>query len=346
MTVHTPRQLWFGVSLALMGVIIGYGIAVGTNGGTKTETNQPPQVAQKQQAQPTPAPSPSAPAAQNVPPVDPEKDHIRGNPDATIAVIEYSDFECPFCKRHHPTMSQIVEEYDGKVSWVYRHFPLSFHPNAQPSAEAAECANDQGGNNAFWQYTDLLFERGADKNNLISYAEELGLDTNAFESCLNSGKYTRHVNEDTARGSAAGISGTPGNIIYNLQTKEARLLSGAQPFENFKTVIDEMLVEKAKAKEANIPSNADRTQMVHVSNWSFTPETITAKEGEKLSLHFMGIEGNHGFAIPALGISASIPQGESTVVAIPTDTPGTYEFFCNVPCGDGHKDMKGTLTIL
>ena len=346
MTVHTPRQLWFGVSLALMGVIIGYGIAVGTNGGTKTETNQPPQVAQKQQAQPTPAPSPSAPAAQNVPPVDPEKDHIRGNPDATIAVIEYSDFECPFCKRHHPTMSQIVEEYDGKVSWVYRHFPLPFHPNAQPSAEAAECANDQGGNNAFWQYTDLLFERGADKNNLISYAEELGLDTNAFESCLNSGKYTRHVNEDTAGGSAAGISGTPGNIIYNLQTKEARLLSGAQPFENFKTVIDEMLVEKAKAKEANIPSNADRTQMVHVSNWSFTPETITAKEGEKLSLHFMGIEGNHGFAIPALGISASIPQGESTVVAIPTDTPGTYEFFCNVPCGDGHKDMKGTLTIL
>ena len=89
-------------------------------------------------------------------PVDPENDHIRGDKDAPYSIIEYSDFECPFCARHWPTMKQILAD-DLEVNWVYRHFPLAFHPQAQPAAEASECAAEQG---KFWEYADVLNEKG------------------------------------------------------------------------------------------------------------------------------------------------------------------------------------------
>ena len=130
------------------------------------------------------------------------------------------------------------------MNWVYRHYPLGFHPNAQISAEAAECANDLNGNDAFWTYTDLLFEKGVKgktKEDFIAYAEEIGLEKGAFTDCLDSGKYTQHVKDDMASGSAGGVSGTPGNIVYNNKTKEAKLVSGAQPASAFKAIIDPML---------------------------------------------------------------------------------------------------------
>lgn len=99
---------------------------------------------------------PAAPAASNVTPVDLENDHIRGDKDAEIAIIEYSDYECPFCRRVHPTMQQLVDQYDGKVMWVYRHYPLSFHPEAMPLAIGAECAGELGGNDAYWEFTDKV----------------------------------------------------------------------------------------------------------------------------------------------------------------------------------------------
>lgn len=345
MTTNSSGNLWFGLSLALIGVIVGYGISMGANGNTQAENNKPPQAAQRPQDQPTPSQPPPAPAAKDVPPIDPKKDHIRGDSDAVLAVIEYSDFECPFCARHHPTMEKIIDEYDGKVSWVYRHYPLSFHPSAQIAAEASECANDQGGNDAFWEYTDLIFEKGADKNSLVAYAEEINLDTKKFQSCLDSGKFTQHVNDDMTGGSKAGVNGTPGNIVYNLKTKEARIVSGAQPFANFKSIIDEMLAEEAQAKEPSPMKGKNHMIMVDVDNWSFDPSTITVKQGDKLMLHLQGNSGNHGFAIPELGIDQQIDSGSMETVTVPTDKPGTYEFFCNVPCGEGHKDMKGTLII-
>ena len=234
---------WFGVSLALLGVIAGYGIALGVHGTSRAAVNPPPPQAARQQPPVPSVPSQPAPApeATNVPPIDPERDHIRGEPDAMITVIEYSDFECPFCKRHHPTMKQILDAYDGKVSWIYRHYPLPFHANAQPSAIASECANELGGNDTFWRFADIIFEKGADAGRLAAYAGEIGLDAGDFQACVESGKYTQHISDDMAGGSEAGVSGTPGNIVYNLMTKEARLVSGAQPFEAFKNVIDEML---------------------------------------------------------------------------------------------------------
>jgi protein-disulfide isomerase len=99
--------------------------------------------------------------AGTVSPIDPKTDHIRGNPNASVAVIEYSDYQCPFCKAVHPTYQKIMDTYGDDVMWVYRHYPLPFHPHAQKAAEGGECAAELGGNDAFWKYTDQLFESGA-----------------------------------------------------------------------------------------------------------------------------------------------------------------------------------------
>lgn len=165
------------------------------------------------------------------------EDHVRGDlKKAEVVIIEYSDFECPFCERHHPTMLQIMEEYGDKVAWVYRHFPLSFHPEAEPSALASECASEQG---KFWEYADALFEN-QDKLSSTYYstlAGELGLNQGKFDDCLESKKYQAVVDAQTASGSAAGVSGTPATFI------NGQLVSGAVPFASLKTIIDAELAK-------------------------------------------------------------------------------------------------------
>lgn len=184
----------------------------------------------------------------NVRRVSSARDHIYGNPQAEISIIEYSDFECPFCKRFHPTPKQIVEAYNGKVNWVYRHFPLSFHnPGAQKQAEASECANELGGNDAFWKYSDAIYDRtrsngeGFPVANLTPLATEIGLDGELFRQCLDSGKYAARVNEDVAEGVKIGITGTPASILLHNQTGETRLKTGALPLAAFKADIGKML---------------------------------------------------------------------------------------------------------
>lgn len=191
-------------------------------------------------------PQPSAPSG----PVKPvsKDDHIRGSKDAALSIIEYSDFECPFCKRFHPTVQQALQEYDGKVNWAYRHFPLSFHVNAAKEAEASECANELGGDKKFWEYTDKIFERttsngtGFALNSLVPLAKELGLNEKKFKECLDSGKYASHVQKDFSEGQAAGINGTPGNILLTKDGKEIRI-PGAVPYEQLKTEIDRLLAQ-------------------------------------------------------------------------------------------------------
>lgn len=176
-----------------------------------------------------------------------DKDHIRGDKKARLALIEYSDIECPFCKQFHPTAKKVVDEYSGKVQWVFRHFPLSFHANAQKEAEASECANELGGNDAFWKYVDTVYERttsngtGFALDKLAPLAKELGLDQAKFTACLDSGKYAKLVKDDEDGGTKAGVNGTPGNIILDTKTGDTRLIPGAVPFEQIKPVIDEML---------------------------------------------------------------------------------------------------------
>jgi len=184
----------------------------------------------------------------NVRRVSPGRDHIFGNPNAPISLIEYSDFECPFCKRFHGTAKQIIQNYKGKVNWVYRHFPLQFHnPQAQIKSEGVECANELGGNRMFWKLTDMLYlgNTPTGKNftveKMVAMAGKAGMDTKKFTACLQSGKYTARVKEDLNEGASIGITGTPGTVVLNNRTGEVVFKAGAYPFEAFQRDIDRML---------------------------------------------------------------------------------------------------------
>jgi protein-disulfide isomerase len=181
-------------------------------------------------------------------PVSATDDHIYGDPAAPITLIEYSDFECPFCKRFHATPRRLVDEHSGQVNWVYRHFPLGFHnPGAQKQAEASECANELGGNDAFWEYSDLIYARTKSNGNgfpisqLVPLAVEIGLDEGQFGECLDSGRYTEHVAADVSDGEQAGVRGTPGNILRVNQSGLSVAIQGAQPYENVKQRLDLLL---------------------------------------------------------------------------------------------------------
>jgi len=192
------------------------------------------------------AAQPPAPQAAAKKPELTNDDRIRGNKNAKIALIEYSDIECPFCKRFHPTMQQVMKEYGDKVKWVYRDYPLSFHANAQKEAEAGWCISELGGNDAFWKYLDLIFERttsngtGFALDKLGPLAKEIGIDQTKFQSCLDSGKYTKKVQDQMAAGTAEGVSGTPGTIIL-AANGDTQLVPGALPFESIKPMIDAAL---------------------------------------------------------------------------------------------------------
>lgn len=189
-------------------------------------------------------PTPS-PAAITVAAVT-KDDHIRGDLNAPVKIVEYSDLECPFCKRFHPTMQQVVQEYGNKVAWVYRHFPLdSLHSKARKEAEATECANDQGGNDAFWKYTDRIFEvtpsnDGLDLTQLPQIAQDIGLNRSKFEECLNGGKFASHVAQDLADANSAGGNGTPYTVVL-AKNGDKIPVSGAVPFSQLKTAIDRAL---------------------------------------------------------------------------------------------------------
>lgn len=176
-----------------------------------------------------------------------DKDWVRGKKSAKIAVVEFSDTECPFCKRFHPTMQQLIKEYPDKVKWIYRHFPLtSLHTKAVKEAEATECAGELGGNEGFWKYIDRLFEvtpsnDGLDFAQLPQIAEDVGLNRKKFESCLESGKYAEKVQKQADDAVAAGARGTPYSVI--VAGDKNIPVSGAVPFEQLKTIIDGVISE-------------------------------------------------------------------------------------------------------
>ena len=162
---------------------------------------------------------------------------ILGEEDAPVTIVEFSDLECPFCKRFHDeTFPQIKKEYidTGKAKIVFRHFPLGMHPNAPKAAEAVSCARDQGKE---WAMIDAIFvnQQTLDVPALKEKATQLGMNASSFASCLDSGKKKGEVDTDTSEGSAAGVSGTPTFFV------NGQRLVGAQPFAQFKTVIDKEL---------------------------------------------------------------------------------------------------------
>ncbi len=162
----------------------------------------------------------------------------RGPATAAVTLIEFSDFQCPFCSRVVPTLDKVKEKYGDKVQVVFRHFPLQFHAQAQKASEASMCAHDQ---EKFWEMHDLLFEEQSALQvaDLKEKAQRLGLKEDAFNECLDSGKYKERVQEDQREGVLAGVSGTPAFFI------NGRFISGAQPFENIAKIIDEELARVA-----------------------------------------------------------------------------------------------------
>jgi len=163
-------------------------------------------------------------------PTEPSK----GPADAPVTIVEYSDFQCPYCARVGPTLERIAETYPDQVRIVFRDFPLPMHPQAQSAAEAAKCAQEQG---QFWPYHDKLFASQKDLSvqSYKKYAEQLGLDTARFAACVDEGRYRQDVLIAQQGGQQFGVSGTPSFFV------NGRFLSGAIPFERFQAVIEEEL---------------------------------------------------------------------------------------------------------
>jgi len=187
----------------------------------------------------------------NVRAVDPAIDHIYGNKEAVITLVEYSDFECPFCKRFHPNVMKLIANNKGKVNWVYRNFPLSFHnPGATTEAEAAECVAQVAGNDVYWKFNNAIFERttsngkGFPVADLLPLAKELGIDMTAYQACVDAGKTKKRVEDDLKNGIASGINGTPGSIIINHKTGQMRAVAGALPVRNLQDIVDKLLSGK------------------------------------------------------------------------------------------------------
>lgn len=236
--VHTPAQattLTIPIAIIIAGVLIAGALYLGTSKGASTTA------VNNQQQQQVPQQTGDLEAMKAIS----SSDHIRGNPDAPVKIVEYSDTECPFCKRFHGTMQEVMNEYgkDGKVAWVYRHFPLDqLHSKARKEAVALECANEQGGNNKFWSYADRLYEitpanNGLDPAELPKIAEYVGLDVTKFNTCLASTKYDQHIEDEVQNATATGGNGTPWSIVVGKNDKKYPL-SGAQPYASVKQLID------------------------------------------------------------------------------------------------------------
>ncbi len=177
-------------------------------------------------------------------------DPVKGNSNAPVTIIEFSDFQCPYCGRFFKTtMPEIERDYikTGKVKYVFRDFPLEFHNQAPKAAEAANCAGEQG---KYWEMHDTLFENQSDLKveKLKQYASEIGLDANSFDTCLDSGKYKEEIDKDIEAGRKAGVNGTPSFFIGKTQDKSKEItgkrIVGARPYAVFKQIIDPLLSEQ------------------------------------------------------------------------------------------------------
>jgi protein-disulfide isomerase len=226
----TKVRLWQGVSaiLAILVVFLWFNPTFGLPTGAEISipTGNAPQELPSQQQAPVRLDS-----------VDEDDDPFLGNKDAPITIVSFEDYQCPFCKRaFDQTLPLIKQEYidSGKVKFVFRDFPLGFHPEAQPAAEASECANEQG---KFWEYHDALFANQATlgRDLYLRLAEDFGLDVNQFTQCLDSRKYKEEVEKDFNYGSQVGVSGTPTFFINGIK------LVGAQPYQAFQQIIEQEL---------------------------------------------------------------------------------------------------------
>ncbi|OGK08394.1 hypothetical protein A2767_06425 [Candidatus Roizmanbacteria bacterium RIFCSPHIGHO2_01_FULL_35_10] len=168
------------------------------------------------------------------------KEHWNGKNNVRYVWVEYSDLECPYCQTIHPNLTKLLSVYSGEIAWVFRNFPLPSHPKAQKSAEATECANELGGNDAFWKMTATIFEKmpALELDQLPALASGIGLDEAKFKTCLDSGKYEKKTQGSLEEGTKAGINSTPTSVIYDLKTGKSQSVIGALPYEDLRKSLD------------------------------------------------------------------------------------------------------------
>ncbi len=187
--------------------------------------------------------------AKHIRPVDPKRDHVRGPAGAQISLIEFTDFECPFCKHFHETPKALLERYGSRLDWVIRNFPLPIHePAARKEALAAECVARLAGNDAYWRYADAVFantrSNGAGLppgHSIEKLAAQLGVNAAPLEKCLKDPKIAAQVDTDIAEGAAAGIQGTPTTLVRDNRSGATRVIIGARPPTDVSRAIDELL---------------------------------------------------------------------------------------------------------
>jgi len=209
-----------------------------TSGGKK--------VAGVEQVAPEAPSGPDAESLKKTPQVG-ENEHKRGAKNPVVTIIEYSDYECPFCNRFHDTMTEVMDKYGDKVQWVYRHYPLTnIHPNAQQVSEVSECVAKYGSEDAFWKFTDAFYGRIAEdktlsqEESLLALAQEIGVNKNKVKTCLDNGEMTDLVVEQRAGGQGAGISGTPGSVVIS-KDGQYELIPGALPADQVGTILDKYI---------------------------------------------------------------------------------------------------------
>lgn len=243
-------------SLAIpIAIVIGFGLIAGAilfSGNSQENVAKVPAVQEVATAE--------MPKTGPIKPID-KDDHIKGNPNAPIIILEYSDFDCPFCKQFHETMNKVMSNYgqDGKVAWVYRQSPSKqLHPNAPYVAVASECVAKLGGNDAFWKFADQAFgERGINEptnsSRLTEFATASGVSATAFDSCLKDGQTKSLVDEDIADAINAGAKGTPYSLI--LVGGQQGVINGAQPYEYVSSILDTLIaqIEGKETPESQVP---------------------------------------------------------------------------------------------
>ncbi|MBT4651269.1 thioredoxin domain-containing protein [Candidatus Woesearchaeota archaeon] len=302
-----------------------------------------------------------------------DDDAVKGNLNAPVTIIEFSDFECPFCGKYvETTYPEIVKNYidTGNVNYVFRDFPLDFHPDAQKAAEAAECAGEQ---EKYWEMHDLLFanQELLSVNDLKQYALDLSLDSEEFNSCLDSGEMAEEVQKDLQDGQAYGVTGTPAFFI------NGKLISGAQPYEAFEQEIEAALAEAGDVELSPVEEEPEvvpepveetveePTEVVleepevvpepveeptltgktvsltmDAKKFRFIPNLVEVNQGDKVKLTLTSLDAEHSFELSAFGVSEVISVGAPVTVEFTASKVGTFNFNSK-----SHTAMVGTLIV-
>ncbi len=173
--------------------------------------------------------------------------YVKGDESAQILWIEYSDLECPFCKRLHDSgaIKNLEAKYGDKLAFAFKHYPLPFHPQAMPAAQAAECVGESGGSSKYFAFVESIFAKGTPSQDVINAAiKEVGLNADSVKKCVDSGKFKARIDAHMSEGSSKfGVNGTPGNVLINTKTGKYEVVSGAQPEANFDAAIGRLMAE-------------------------------------------------------------------------------------------------------